>query len=346
METTHKRRVRYKGTHPKKFSEKYKEHNPEKYQSEIEKVIAKGRTPAGMHISIMVDEILEIFDIKPGQIGIDATLGYGGHTHKMLEKLNGKGHIYALDIDPIEIINTENRLKKLGFNEDIITIKNINFKDLDKVLPEDIKADFILADLGVSSMQLDDPSRGFSYKNDGPLDLRLNPHKGISASERLMELSCSEIENILFKNSDEPYCKEIAKAIVKSKSKGYIKTTKELFNIICESLDFLPNNNDKKEIIKKTCQRVFQAIRIEINSEFEVLKEFLDKLPNVMKTGGKVIVLTFHSGEDRMVKKAFKDYYNNKVFSFINRDVIRPSSEECYKNPRAKSTKLRYAVKA
>ena len=170
-EKKHKRRVRYKGTHPRRFEEKYKELNPEKYGDTIQKVISKGSTPAGMHISICVKEILEFFDIQPGQKGLDATLGYGGHTRKMLEKLQGKGHIYALDVDPIESVKTEKRLHDAGFGEDILTIKHINFANIDQVAEEVGPFDFILADLGVSSMQIDNPERGFSYKFEGPLDL-------------------------------------------------------------------------------------------------------------------------------------------------------------------------------
>ena len=342
----HQRRKRYSGTHPKKFEEKYKEHNPEKYKDTIQKVISKGNTPAGMHISIMVKEILEVLDIKPGEIGLDATFGYGGHTKAMLEKMENKGHIYALDIDPIEIVNTKKRLNDLGYNDDILRVRHINFKDMDKVLEENEKVDFLLADLGVSSMQIDNPTRGFSFKHDGPLDLRLNPNQGVSASERLFELNSEQIEGMLIENSDEPYAYEITKEIMKSKSKGPIKTTKELYNIIEKALEFLPNNSEKKDIIKKTCQRVFQSIRIDVNSEFEVLYEFLEKLPNVLAPNGRVAILTFHSGEDRLVKKAFKEYYKEGIFKEISKDVIRPSQDECFINPRAKSTKLRYAIKA
>ena len=196
----HKRRERYKGTHPRKFSEKYKEHNPEKYADTIQKVIQKGSTPAGMHISICVKEILDFLQIKPGQKGLDATLGYGGHTLQMLKCLEGQGHMYALDIDPIESVKTKARLEALGYGEDILTIKNINFAEVDTLKSEAGEFDFVLADLGVSSMQIDNPERGFSYKVDGPLDLRLNPLKGISAAERLRELSPDELEGMLWEN--------------------------------------------------------------------------------------------------------------------------------------------------
>ncbi|MDE6940305.1 MAG: 16S rRNA (cytosine(1402)-N(4))-methyltransferase, partial [Lachnospiraceae bacterium] len=182
MEQQHKRRVRYKGTHPRKFEEKYKEHNPEKYADTIEKVISKGSTPAGMHRSIMVDEILDFLQIQPGQKGLDATLGYGGHTRRMLERLQGQGHICALDVDPIEIVKTRERLERAGYGAQILTVLQENFAGIDRIAAEHGPFDFILADLGVSSMQIDDPDRGFSYKVEGPLDLRLNPEKGVSAA--------------------------------------------------------------------------------------------------------------------------------------------------------------------
>ena len=177
VETPHKRRPRYKGTHPRSYKEKYKELNPDKYKDTVARVISKGGTPAGMHISIMVNEIIDFLQIKPGMQGLDATLGYGGHTKAMLKCLEGKGHIYGLDVDPIESEKTKARLKEQGYGEDIVTVKLTNFMNIDKVAEEVGKFDFILADLGVSSMQLDNPERGFSYKTDGPLDLRMNPNK-------------------------------------------------------------------------------------------------------------------------------------------------------------------------
>ena len=341
----HKRRVRYKGTHPRKFSEKYKELQPEKYAGEIEHIVSSGKTPAGMHIPIMVDEILEFLQIQPGQTGYDATLGYGGHSRKMLEKLEGSGHLYATDVDPIESAKTRKRLEDAGYGAERITIRNINFARLDEVAPG-VKFDFALADLGVSSMQIDNPERGFSFKNDGPLDLRLDPSSGTPASQRLFELSMSELEGMLVENSDEPYANEIARAISRRlRREGEIATTKQLADTVAEALSFLPAAKRKEEV-KKACQRTFQALRIDVNSEFEVLYQFLEKLPAVMKSGGRIAILTFHSGEDRLVKKAFKQYYNDGIFSEIARDVIRPSAEECFRNPRARSTKLRWAIMA
>lgn len=345
-EKPHKRRVRYSGTHPRKFSEKYKELNPEKYQDTIERVISKGSTPAGMHISICVQEILTFLQIKPGMKGLDATLGYGGHSRKMLEALQGRGHLYALDVDPIEIVKTTKRLREAGFSEEIFTPISENFANIDRVAEQYGPFDFLLADLGVSSMQIDNPERGFSYKQEGPLDLRLNPQSGEPASERLQKMNREEIEGMLIDNSDEPYAAEIARVIAGRNRKGQkIDTTTKLAELIGETLAFLPEK-ERKEAVKKSCARVFQALRIDVNSEFEVLEAFLTKLPSCMAPGGRIAILTFHSGEDRLVKHAFKEGKKAGIYSEVAEDVIRPSSEECAKNPRAKSTKMRWAVLA
>ena len=342
----HKRRVRYKGTHPRSFHEKYKEHNPEKYADTIEKVIKKGSTPAGMHISICVKEILDFLQIKPGQKGLDATLGYGGHTKEMLKCLDGKGHVYGLDVDAIEIEKTTKRLRDQGFDEDILTVIQTNFANIDEVAKSHGPFDFMLADLGVSSMQIDNPERGFSYKTDGPLDLRLNPTTGTSAAERLQELTEDELKWMLVENSDEPYADRIAKTVMRElRVAKKIDTTTRLRELIEESLSFLPEKG-RKEAVKKSCQRTFQALRIDVNSEFEVLYAFLDKLPDALAPGGRVAILTFHSGEDRLVKKSFKQLKKQGVYAEICEEVIRPSAEECAMNPRAKSTKMRWAVKA
>ena len=346
MEQEHKRRPRYSGTHPKNFHEKYKEHQPEKYADVIDKVIRKGSTPAGMHISIMVQEILDFLQIQPGQKGLDATLGYGGHTRAMLEKLQGKGHIYGLDVDPIESEKTRKRLEDAGYGEDILTVKLINFANIDEVAKEAGKFDFVLADLGVSSMQIDNPERGFSYKVEGPLDLRLNPMKGISAAQRMKELTEQEWIGMFVTNADEPYAEEIANRIKRRESAGRaIETTTQMREAIEEALVRVPKQ-DREQEVKKACARVFQALRIDVNSEFEVLYAFLEKLPSVLAPGGRVAILTFHSGEDRLVKKSFKELKKAGIYSSVCDDVIRPSQEECFRNPRAKSTKMRWAVRA
>ncbi|MGB4439745.1 MAG: 16S rRNA (cytosine(1402)-N(4))-methyltransferase RsmH [Sedimentibacter sp.] len=346
QEQKHQRRIRYKGTHPKTFKEKYKELQPEKYADDVEKVIQKGNTPAGMHRSICVKEILEFLQIAPGQTGLDATLGYGGHTLEMLKCLNSKGHLYALDVDPIELPRTRERLENLGYDSEILTIKQMNFSNIDQIALESGPLNFVLADLGVSSMQIDNPERGFSFKNDGPLDLRLNPERGISAADRLKIISQDELEGMLLENADEPNSAVIARAIISEIKKGIdISTTTQLQQIIKNALKFIPGKNRDDEI-KKSCQRCFQALRIDVNNEFEVLYEFLEKLPATLAEDGRVAILSFHSGEDRLVKKSFQRFFREGAYREIAPNVIRPSSEECNANPRARSAKLRWAIKA
>ena len=344
--TEHKRRVRYSGTHPRHYNEKYKELQPEKYGETIEKVIRKGGTPAGMHISICVREILDFLDIRPGQKGLDATLGYGGHTEAMLGRLDSKGHIWGLDVDPIESEKTRKRLEALGYGPEILTVRQMNFARIDEIAAEAGPFDFVLADLGVSSMQIDNPDRGFSYKFDGPLDLRLNPEKGVTAAMRLREMSQKELEGMLTENADEPYAREISRAVTAALRKGQpVDTTGRLRQVIQEALAFLPAS-EQKEAVKKSCARTFQALRIDVNHEFEVLYEFLEKLPYALAPGGRAAILTFHSGEDRLVKRSFKEYKKAGLYRETAQDVIRPGAEECARNSRARSAKLRWAIRA
>ena len=340
------RRIRYKGTHPKSFKEKYKELQPDRYKEDIDKVLEKGRTPAGMHRSICVNEILNFLNITPGQIGLDATLGYGGHSLEILKCLSPGGRLYAIDVDPIELPRTKERLASLGFGDEVLVIKKMNFSEIEQIAAEAGPLNFVLADLGVSSMQIDNPERGFSLKMDGPLDLRLNPKSGRPASALLKNISQQQLEDILIQNADEPHAAIIAKSIIAkmAKTKG-IETTSQLKEVITEALVFLPNNN-KIDQIKKSCQRCFQALRIEVNNEFGVLEKFLEKLPAVLDTGGRVAILTFHSGEDRRVKKSFQSLFRLGIYSEIAADPILPSSQEIYNNPRSRSAKLRWAIKA
>jgi len=340
------RRVRYKGTHPKTFKEKYKELQPERYAADIEKVLQKGYTPAGMHRSICVNEIMDFLNVQPGQVGMDATLGYGGHSLEILKALNHQGKLYATDVDPLELPRTKERLEKQDFGEADVVIKKMNFAGIDLIVEEAGLLNFVLADLGVSSMQIDNPDRGFSLKVDGPLDLRLNPYNGKSAARLLENISQQKLEELLIENSDEPYADVIAEAIIKTiKSGGKIQTTTQLKDCIKEALDFFPAS-ESKDMIKKSCQRTFQALRIEVNDEFGVLNAFLQKLPDALAVGGRVAILSFHSGEDRRVKKAFQAFYRQGVYSEISPEPIRPSPEEVASNPRARSAKLRWAIKA
>jgi 16S rRNA (cytosine1402-N4)-methyltransferase len=345
-EQKHQRRIRYAGTHPKAYGEKYKELHPENYAADVAKVIGRGSTPAGMHRSICVKEILEFLQITPGQTGLDATLGYGGHTLEMLKCLNSKGRLYATDVDSIELPRTQERLAQLGFGTEILTIRQMNFSEIDQVVTESGLLNFVLADLGVSSMQIDNPDRGFSFKSEGPLDLRLDPKSGISAADRLRTLSQDELQGMLTENADEPHAEEIARAVISEIKKGTVlSTTTQLRQIIKEALQFIPANIRNEEI-KNSCQRCFQALRIDVNNEFEALDAFLQKLPAALASDGRVAILSFHSGEDRLVKKSFQRFYRDGVYSAIAPEFIRPSAEECRSNSRARSAKLRWAIKA
>lgn len=340
------RRVRYKGTHPKSFKEKYKELQPERFSEDITKIEQQGRTPAGMHRSICVNEILEFLQIIPGQVGMDATLGYGGHSLEMLKCLVPDGHLYATDVDPFELPKTRDRLAALGYGPEVLTIKKMNFSGIDLIAEEAGPLNFVLADLGVSSMQIDNPDRGFSFKVEGPLDLRLNPNSGKSAAALLKSISREYLEAILIEHSDEPNAAYIAEDIIDHLKKGNpITTTTHLKEVIKNALEFL-SPAERSEEVKKACQRCFQALRIEVNNEFDVLDKFLEKLPYALASGGRVAILSFHSGEDRRVKKSFQGLFRAGIYSEIAPDPIRASAQESNTNPRARSAKLRWAIKA
>ncbi len=338
-----KRRVRYKGRNPRRFDEKYKELNPEKYASDVEKIIRSGKTPAGMHRSICVKEILEVLDPQPGQTGLDATLGFGGHAKELLRRVMPGGRLFGIDVDPIELPRTVSRLRALGFTEREFVFRQINFAGIPKMLADAGGGfDFILADLGVSSMQLDNPSRGFTFKWEGPLDLRLNPQRGQPASALIGSISGKALEKILFVNSDEPYAQEIARGIHKNCHK--ISTTTALADIVKEALSSVVPAGSQAEVTR-SIRRVFQALRIEVNDEFSALDQFLRNLPICLKPNGRVAILTFHSGEDNRVGKSFQMGLEAGVYSDISREPIRPTPQECFDNPRSKSAILRWAVR-
>ncbi len=338
-----KRRVRYSGTHPRRFEEKYKELNPDKYAADVRKVLESGRTPAGMHRPICVSEILEVLNPKPGETGLDATLGFGGHARELLSCIIPGGRLFGIDVDPLELPRTESRLRGLGFDETVLTVKKLNFAGILKLLPEAGDGfDFILADLGVSSMQIDNPERGFTFKNAGPLDLRLNPERGQPAAVLIQALTESALEKILRINSDEPHSKEIARLIFKYRDK--ITTTTTLANAVREALEPMKFANWEKEVTK-SLQRTFQALRIAVNDEFSALDQFLQALPFALKPCGRVAILAFHSGEDNRVKKSFEEGFKSGIYSDYSKFPIRATAQERYDNPRSKCAQLRWAIK-
>jgi len=336
------RRVRYKGTHPRAFREKYKELDPGAHAGELEKVRERGHTPAGTHRPICVREILELLDPRPGQTGLDATLGYGGHAQELLPRLAPGGRLFGVDVDPLELPRTEARLRALGFAEDVLQVRRMNFAGLPTLLAETGgPLDFVLADLGVSSMQIDNPARGFTYKADGPLDLRLNPNRGRPASALLQALTREQLAELLTDNSDEPEAQAIAAALHGQP----VATTRQLSGLVREALRDRWPGEDFQDELRRTLQRTFQALRIAVNDELRVLDQFLALLPMALKPGGRVAILTFHSGEDRRVKKAFQGGQRDGVYREVAQEPIRPSAEERRANPRSSSAKLRWAVR-
>jgi 16S rRNA (cytosine1402-N4)-methyltransferase len=343
----HRRRPRYAGKNPRRFEDKYKEHDPARYAADVAKVIASGKTPAGSHRPIMVEEIMAVLALRSGEVAVDCTLGYGGHAAEMLARLKPGGRLIGLDVDPIEQPKTTARLRAAGWAEDCFTPVRSNFAGLRKVLVTQglPGVNAILADLGVSSMQLDDPTRGFTLKTDSALDLRLNPTRSPSATEWLAQVSAKEFAAILTENADEPFAELIAGDLISSRDRQPIIRTLQLAEAIRQILRrYSPGRDPDK--IDDSVRRVFQAIRIAVNDEFGALDMFLRQLPDCLKSGGRVAVLTFHSGEDRRVKHAFREGLRAGVYASTNDEVGRASAEERRANPRSTSAKLRWAVRA
>jgi 16S rRNA (cytosine1402-N4)-methyltransferase len=331
----HKRRLRYSGKYPRHFEEKYKEHQPARYGATVTKVLASGKTPAGTHRPIMVVEVLEALAPQPGEVAVDCTLGFGGHGQELLARLLPGGRLLGLDADPIELPKAEARLRGLGFGADVFTARRSNFAGLPQAMWEaEIKgADIVLADLGVSSMQLDDPSRGFSIKNEGPLDMRMNPQRGQAASVFLERSLPAALQQLLEENADEPHAAVLAPALAGK----LFPTTAALAQAVRSALPRL-----NKEDADLSVRRVFQALRMAVNDELSALETFLRHLPSCLNPGGRAAVLTFHSGEDRRVKKSFATGLRDGVYAEIS-EVLRPGPEERRANPRSTPAKLRWA---
>lgn len=342
----HKRRPRYSGRNPRKFAEKYKELNPERYAADVQKVLASGKTPAGTHRPIMVREILEVLAPKPGEIAVDGTLGYGGHTREILRAISPGGKLFGLDVDPIEQPKTLARLRAEGFGEDVFAVRQMNFAGLPKLLAAENLAgvDLVLADLGVSSMQIDNPERGFTFKSAGPLDLRMNPMRGQPAAALVASLDEAALVRMFDENSDEPHSQLLARAIVEARAKAPITTTIGLAKVLRGALQSLSKSQRETEG-DAPVRRVFQALRIAVNDEFSALDTLLRHLPTCLKPGGRAAILTFHSGEDRRVKKSFQAGERSGIYAAVAQDVIRPGAEEVHSNPRSSSAKLRWAVR-
>jgi 16S rRNA (cytosine1402-N4)-methyltransferase len=342
-----RRRPRYPGRNPRRFGEKYKERDPDRFPETAAKVVESGKTPAGTHRPVLVAEILEALRPAPGLVALDATLGYGGHAAELLPRLLPGGRLVGLDADPVELPRTESRLRSLGFGEEVLTVRRSSFAGLPKVLAELGLpfVDLVLADLGVSSMQLDDPARGFTFREDGPLDMRMNPSRGISAAQLLARLPEEQLAALLHDNSDEPHAAEIARAVVAARSRAPIATTLALAAAVRDGLASLPDRV-RAEGGDDPVRRTFQALRIEVNDELGALRAFLAALRSCLAPGGRVAILTFHSGEDRLVKKSLQAGAREGLWAGWAREPVRPGPGEQRANPRSRPAKLRWALRA
>jgi 16S rRNA (cytosine1402-N4)-methyltransferase len=334
--TPHRRRARYAGKYPRSFDEKYKEHRPERYPETVRKVLDSGKTPAGAHVPILTAEILEALAPQPGETAVDCTLGYGGHARAMLQRIQPGGKLLGLDVDALELPKTEARMRRLGFGPDVFIARRSNFAGLPAALAAEglAGADCLLADLGVSSMQLDTPGRGFSFKTPGPLDMRMNPNRGRPASAWLLALEPAALAALLVENGDEPHAAILAEALAR---RAFAQTT-DLATAVRSALSHV-----RVEERESSVRRVFQALRIAVNEEFTALDTLLRHLPQCMNPGGRVAIVAFHSGEDRRVKKAFQAGLRDGLYAAIGDDVLRPTPEERRANPRASAAKLRWA---
>ncbi|MBA2302304.1 MAG: 16S rRNA (cytosine(1402)-N(4))-methyltransferase RsmH [Acidobacteria bacterium] len=341
MAPEHKRRPRYSGRNPRAFHDRYKELDPARYPSDVERVLASGKTPAGTHRPIMVSEVLDCLRPSPGELAVDCTLGGGGHARAILKRVQPAGRLIGLDVDPIELPRTEAALRSEGFGPEAFAAHRLNFGGLPKVLATEARADMILADLGVSSMQLDNPDRGFNYKEPGPLDMRMNPSRGQSASELITRLSEEELTSLLDENADEPHAELIARLLKRQP----LETTHALERAVRIGLTSAHGDLANTDV-KMSVRRTFQALRIAVNNELSSLDALLRSLPSCLAPRGRVVILTFHSGEDRRVKKAFQAGYREGLYSAVATEVIRSTMEETRANRRASSAKLRWAVRA
>ncbi len=284
------------------------------------------------HIAVMLPEVLQGLDPREGRVLVDGTLGGGGHTRALAEKVGAAGGVIALDRDPAVIEAAEKNLAGLP-----VTLVESNFSDLPEVLAqlETPRVDGVLLDLGLSSDQLADASRGFSFMSSGPLDLRFNPTEGEPASHLVNRLNAEHLADLIFQYGEERHSRRIARAIVAHRRERRIETSEELAQIVRRSV---PGSRHDHRIDPAT--RTFQALRIAVNEELKSLEIALRRIPDCLTVGGRFAVISFHSLEDRRVKEAFRDDARLQV---LTKRPLRPSDEEVSDNPRSRSAKLRVA---
>ena len=359
-----RRRPRYTGTHPKKFEERYKELDPSVFPDIQEHILAQGRTPAGTHIPVLLSKVLEILGPLPGDIVADCTLGYGGHALEFLQRIGPTGRLIGLEVDAAQIERTRARLAAaLGAmgrktvdstdaSQSAIRLHRSHFAGLGKVLTREgiHGCDIIYADLGASSMQIDDPARGFSYKHDGPLDMRMDDRLVRTAADFLAKLSSDELTQALEELADEPDANRIAECILRQRTAKPIARTGQLVDLVFEVKGMTRRAWRERPAEQRgqlhPAARTFQALRMLVNDEMSGLAQFLRVAPHCLHPGGRLGVISFHSGEDRRVDESFREGMSFGTYSAISESPVRPSPAEVGANPRSRSAVFRWAVKS
>jgi 16S rRNA (cytosine1402-N4)-methyltransferase len=303
-------------------------------------------TPPGQHRPVLVDEVLACLKPQPGEMAVDCTLGWGGHAVELLRGVGPQGRVIGIDLDRENVVRARERLEMVG---GWFSLHHGNFAGLANILVQEGlgAADIILADLGMSSMQVDDPERGFSYARDGALDMRLDRSRGQTAAEWLARISEAELTRALKELGDEPSAERIASAIIIARQRTPIQRTSDLARIIIETTGSGPWRLHPRpgKWTSHPAARTFQALRILVNRELDSLNNLLRVLPSCLRSGGRTAIISFHSGEDRLVKKAFTTHWRQGSYVSIAETPVRPLEREKAVNPRSRSAKLRWAVR-
>ena len=345
-----RRRPRYSGSHPKSYQQKYKEHNIDAHPELWSHLRAKGKTPVSTHIPVLTEEVLACLMPGPGEVVVDCTVGYGGHASEFIKRIGPKGRLIAFDVDNTELERTRHRLSKENVP---VSFYHSNFAGIANVLNEEKidGYDIIFADLGVSSMQIDNPDRGMSYKHEGPLDMRMDDRLRQNGADLLNTRSQEQLSKAFWELADEQDHQEIARLIVEQRAVQPITRTSQLVDLIFSAKGLTATAWRQQQRSSKSgslhpAARTFQALRILVNDEFGSLKELLRVAPYCLRPGGRIGIISFHSGEDRLVKQLFRDGVRNGIYQSAAKDVIVPQRKEIASNPRSTSAKFRWAVKA
>ncbi len=300
-----------------------------------------------LHLPVMLTQTLDALSPQPNQTIVDCTVGLGGHAAAILERLKPHGRLIGIDMDTENLADARVKLQRVRGREGTVRFDLIhsNFAGLPGVLRgagvELGTVDGVLADIGVASTQIDNPSRGFSYRRPGPLDMRMDPTRGEPASTFINSLSEDALVEALLEYGDETDAPRIARLIVQRRRAQPLTTTEQLMAIVCEARNFTIERAARAKL--HPAARTFQAIRIMVNTELDNLDQLLIDLPRVLKPAGTAAIITFHSGEDRRVKHAFRDGQRAGIYSADSRDPLIADDDERKRNPRSRPAKLRWA---